>query len=165
MENLKSFLDLLYYIMTIGRLVKISVIFIIFFVLICNYLFHVDVKNKCFLRIKLSLLEMNNTSMKNAIKILKYASPEDYRDLCENVRVIDPSIIPPVGCPGFEGGCFHPKTPKVIYVSTSQRTLSWTASVMVHETCHAIQYRESRPFSEEECYSEGGRILEKITEF
>lgn len=123
--------------------------------------FYIDAKSGCFIKILPSWLEFSNGNIQRAIKTLKHASPEDYSDLCVNVETIDPSV----SCGGWEGGCYHSSKARRIYVSTSQRSLAWTVGVLVHETCHAIQHRESRGFDEQECYKADDRILREIIEF
>jgi len=63
------------------------------------------------------------------------------------------------------GGCFwHNEGNRgwaTIDVST-EHGLIWTVAILVHETCHAIQYHEGRPPGfdlEQECYAEDDRIL------
>jgi hypothetical protein len=41
-------------------------------------------------------------------------------------------------------------------------------AILVHETCHAIQYHEGRPPGfdlEQECYAEDDRILRTLVQF
>lgn len=121
-----------------------------------------DIKNGCYIKIKPAILEFSNTSIKKAIKILKHSSPPDYRDLCKYVKTITPFI----SCGGFEGGCFLQDTPKTIYVSTSNRSLLQTTNILVHETCHAMQFaRGNQGLDESECYAAGDRILQKLVQF
>jgi len=107
-----------------------------------------------------SLLEFNNLSIKRAINVLKYASPQDYQDLCEHVKVIDPNLA----CGGFEGGCYYLNNRQAISINTSNRSLSWTAAIIGHEVCHAIQHKEGRDLNEPECYRKTDEILRKIVE-
>lgn len=119
-----------------------------------------DIKNKCYIKIKPSFLEFSNLNIKRAINVLKYGAPTDYKDLCENVKVIDPNLA----CGGFEGGCYYLNAEKAISISTSNRSLSWTAAVMGHEVCHAMQFNEGRELNEPECYRKTDEILKKLVE-
>ena len=106
-------------------------------------------------------MEFSNSNIKKAILVLKNASPEDYQNLCRYVDTIDPNL----SCGGFEGGCYYGIRSKTIDVSTSRTSLSWTAAVIGHETCHAMQAKEGRPLDETECYKVDSRILKTIVEF
>lgn len=130
---------------------------------IWRYFIYFDWQIRCFIRIQPSFLEFSNLTMQKAIRILKNASPDDYRDLCQYVNVINPNI----SCGGFEGGCYsvYKQNPKMIDVSTSNRSLQWTVGIIVHETCHAKQFQQHRDFGETECYDEDSRIIKAITEF
>ncbi len=129
------------------------------------FFLYVDFSNGCFIKITPSLLEWNNVTMKRALRVLKYAAPDDYRKVCMHVRIINPNI----SCGGFNGGCFHEpyngKEPGKIDVSTSYGSLLWSAGVIVHETCHLMQYKEHRSLDESECYHADDRILRKLTQF
>ncbi len=144
------------------RYKKTFIILFLFVLLFFRYFYYMDIKNGCYLTIEPAILEFNNTSIKKAIKILKYGSPLDYRDLCKYVETITPFM----SCGGFEGGCFMQNTPKTIYVSTTRRSILQTTNVLVHETCHAKQFaRGEKAFNEEECYAEGDRILQNLVKF
>lgn len=125
---------------------------------IYNSFFYIDPTNKCFIKI-LPGIELNTPTIKNAVDVLKNTSVQDYKNLCSHVDTINPNIF---NCGGFEGGCFYPQNPTTIQVGTAHNNLSWTAGVIVHETCHAMQYKEKRPFSEQECYKADDRILRQI---
>lgn len=121
-----------------------------------------DIKNGCYIKISPAILEFSNTNIKKALKILKYGSFSDYRNLCEYVETITPFM----SCGGFEGGCFYQTSPKTIYVSTSNRSVLQTTNVLVHETCHAMQLaRGDKGLNEEECYADGDRILQSLVQF
>ena len=146
-------------------LIKIFVVFLLFSLFIYKYFLYIDVPNKCFVKILPSWIELSNSNIKRSIKILKYGSPEDYRDFCSHVDTINPGIAI-ISCKRFAAGCFtgdkeHPKT---IVVATSKDLIAGTIVVIVHETCHSIQFAENRSFSEEECYAVGDRLMEKIIE-
>lgn len=102
--------------------------------------------------------------IKRAISVVRYASPDDYRNLCAHVNSINPNI----SCGGFQGGCYSQyknHKPKEIDIGTSNRSLQWTVVVVMHETCHAMQFQEGRPLSEGECHAGEGPLLGRITEF
>ena len=147
--------------MTVKRLTKIIIFLAIPLFLIYHYFFYADILQGCYIKIKPAILEFSNLSIKKAIKILKYGSPKDYKNLCDNVRAITP--FP--SCGGFGGGCFDKERAKTIDISTTKRDLIWTAGVIVHETCHVIQNKENRAFDEGECYKAGDAILKHIVEF
>lgn len=145
-------------------LLRFKKTFIILFILsfvYFKYFYYMDIKNGCYIKIKPAILEFSNTSIKKAIKILKYGSPSDYKNLCVYVKTIDPFI----SCGGFEGGCFYTTNPKTISISTSNRSLLQTTNVLVHETCHATQFAHSGTLEEGECYAAGDRILENLVQF
>ncbi len=139
--------------------------FLIFAILVAGvytrYFFYFDVPQNCYISISPSFLEFSNRSVINAINVLKQASYNDYEDLCTNVTKINPNI----SCGGFEGGCFYNRRPKTIDISTSERSLAWTASVIVHETCHVMQFQESRAMSENECDQKMVNTLVNIVEY
>lgn len=148
-----------------SRLLKwgigIAVVLLVYF----HYFRYTDFSGGCYIKLTPSLLEFSNLNIKRSLAVLKQASPTDYKNLCDNVDVINPNF----SCGGFGGGCFsytsaNPK-PRSIDVSTSKNDVAWTVSVLVHETCHAMQNHEGRPLSETECHEEGDRILRGIVQF
>ena len=148
--------------LTYNKLIKIIIVFILMAVCYLKFFYYLDFQNDCCIKIRMSWLEWSNLSIKRALTTLKHGSPEDYKKVCEHVRVINPNYA----CGGFEGGCFYVGAdPYEIHVSTSQRTLAWTIAVIVHETCHAIQFQEGRTLEERECYAADDRILKKLVEF
>lgn len=146
--------------MTVIRLIKYLSFFFLLFLLLFNYLFYLDISNRCFIRIKTSF-EFSNSTIKKALKVLRYASPEDYQTVCQNVDTINTNV----SCGGFGGGCFQHGEEKNIYVSTYRRSLDFTVGVIVHETYHVIQYKEGRPSSETECNIAMNKTLKKVVEF
>jgi len=135
------------------KVFTIFLLILLFFGLIYQFFFYIDIGNSCFVKIIPSItLEFSNSNIKRSIKILKYGSPADYQDFCRLVDTIDANI----DCGGFEGGCY--RGGKRIAVSTAQGTVSWTVAIIVHETCHAMG------FGETECYAAGDRILGTIVE-
>lgn len=142
--------------------IKIIVFLLLVVFVIYKLFFYLDIKNNCYIRINPSLLEFSNLTVKRAIKTLKYASPDDYRNLCDYVKVINPNV----SCGGFGGGCYNWRwNQKSIDISTSQRKLVYTIAVIVHETCHVIQHEESRPFNEDECNQTMDGVIKRIIEF
>lgn len=130
---------------------------------IFNFLFlrYDDWINGCHINIQFSLLEWNNLEIKRAIKFIKTKSPKDYQKVCEYVD--DIALYLP--CSFSAGGCFRDVSPGQIGMHTLPRDKngnpSFTASVIYHETCHAIQKSEGRTSGdrEAECYREGYRFL------
>jgi hypothetical protein len=143
---------------------KIKTAIIILFVLfglVWKYFFYLDPFNGCFIVIYPSWLEFSNTSMKNAIKVLKRTSTDDYQEMCLNVTSINPNI----SCGGFGGGCFYADQPQSIDISTTNRSLAITASIIIHETCHVMQFKEGRGISEPECDQKMAQALGRIVEY
>lgn len=129
-----------------------------------RYFRYDDWRNNCHLAIKPSLLELSAINIKQAIRVLKNAQPEEYARLCAYVDTINPNL----GCGGFGGGCFYTgeMTKKEITISTSrQSSLSATAGIIAHETCHAIQYAQNRPLNEAECYAIDDKVFRELTRF
>ena len=129
-------------------------------VLAARYLIWIDLPGRCVITMRPSLVGYDNTMVKRALETLRHGSPEDYRKVC-----VHPA------CGGFGGGCFwHGEGQKgraTIDVST-EHGLIWTVAIIVHETCHAVQYHEGRPphFNlEDECYSEDDRIMRALVQF
>ena len=131
--------------------------------LIYRYFFYVDFSNYCFVKIKPSITEFSNLNIKRAIKVLKHGSPSDYANFCAHVDTIDPNP----SCGGFGGGCFYSKESRksTIDISTSNRDLVWTAAIIMHETCHVIQYQEGRPLSEDECYHVDDSTIKTLMQY
>ncbi len=147
---------------TYGKIIKIFAVCILLLFIYLRFFYYLDFRNDCHIKIRMSWLEWSNLSIKRALITLKHGAPDDYKKVCEHVRVINPDYA----CGGFQGGCFYPGAdPYEIHVSTSQRTLAWTVGVIVHETCHAIQFQEGRPMNERECYAADDMILKKLVEF
>ena len=132
-----------------------------------RYLVYADVGSGCYIFIRLSFVGDSNTTIKRALETLRHGSPDDYRKVCTHVATINPNP----SCGGFGGGCFwHNKDNRIratIDVST-ENGLIWTVGIIVHETCHAIQFQEGRPPGhdlETECYREDDRILRALVRF
>lgn len=147
-----------------NKIIKTTIAFLAVFALIYKYFLYIDIKNNCYVKIKPSFIELSSSNIKQAIKALKYGAPEEYEKFCSNINTIDPNI----SCGGFQGGCYYSGkiNSKEISISTAnQEFLGWTAAVVAHETCHAIQYEENREMSESECYAIGYKVLKKLVEF
>lgn len=140
--------------------IKIASIFLLLFFFTKDF-YYIDFQNKCYIGIGPSWIEFSNGTIKKAIGTLKTASPKDYEKLCQRVSFVNPNI----SCGGMEGGCFHPERPRTIDISSSHNSFMFSHVVIVHETCHAVQYFEKRPFSEDECYSEGERLLKELVTY
>lgn len=144
------------------RILTAFVLIILCISLFFHFFIYIDFKNGCNIKIIPSLGEWNNLTIKRAIKILKYGSPNDYQNLCKYVNIIDGSV----SCGGWEGGCFSGTYgPKSITVSSAQNTEAMSAGIIAHETCHAIQFDERRSFDETECYTEQNRLLKTIVQY
>jgi len=136
-------------------------------VLATRYLVWLDVANRCVITIRPSLVGYDNRVVKLALETLRHGSPEDYRKVCVHVGTINPNPA----CGGFGGGCFwhtaENRDRASIDVSTEHGVI-WTVGIIVHETCHAIQFHEGRPPNwnlEDECYKEDDRILRALVQF
>lgn len=142
------------------RVVKKLFKFLILFFLVCLIFYHfflyIDIGNKCFIKIKPALVELTNTTMKRGIKYLKKNHFPEYKLLCENVTTINPNI----SCGGFGGGCYssYRSDPGEIDISTTYGNVNNAAKVIIHETCHAVQFKEGRSFDEAECYAKDSII-------
>ena len=131
-----------------------------------QYFYYVDRAHRCFIKIKPSYLEFSTSNIKEAIRILKYAVPEEYEKLCTYVDTIDPNI----SCGGFQGGCYssYNRNVKEIDIGTANDDfLGWTAGVIAHETCHAIQFQEIGfdGFDEGECYAIDNKVMKAVIDF
>jgi hypothetical protein len=141
------------------RIIKIIIIVLLCASVYYKYFFYYDHENGCAIKITPSF-EMSNTTIKNAIEVLKYGSPEEYKNLCTNIDTISTDV----SCGGFGGGCYE-HTPRRITISTSGRKLLITAAIITHETCHAVQDKENRTMDENECYKASDRALDTLAEF
>jgi len=144
------------------KIIKIFILILIVGFFIYKYFLYFDFSNSCYITIKPSFTELSNSNIKQAIKVLKLTSPDEYDKLCSNVKTINPNIA----CGGFGGGCFYHSYEKEISVSTSNNSyLGWTAAIIVHETCHVVQNKEGRAMSELECNTLGNNVLGKIVQY
>ena len=153
--------------MTRRRAAVLGLAAVLVLVVVARYFVWVDLGARCVIGIRPSLVGYDNTTVKRALQTLRHGSPEDYRKICAHVATINPNP----SCGGFGGGCFwHSEGNRgraSIDVST-EHGLIWTVGILVHETCHAIQYHEGRPPGfdlEQECYAEGDRILRALVQF
>lgn len=126
-----------------------------------------DLGARCVIGLRPSLVGYDTGTVKRALATLEHGSPEDYRKGCAHVATINPNP----SCGGFGGGCFwHSEDNRgraSIDVST-EHGLIWTMAIIVHETCHAIQFHEGRPPQfdlEHECYGQDDRILRALGQF
>lgn len=146
------------------KLVKYFMYIIIFCLLIYRYFYYVDFSAGCYIKLKPSLTELSSQNIKQAIKVLKFAAPNEYQKFCSHVKKINPNLA----CGGFGGGCYYHDNleKKEIDISTANSGyLGWTAGVIAHETCHAIQQQEGRDPSEDECYGIGNEVLKMTIKY
>jgi hypothetical protein len=145
------------------KIIVLSSIALIGLLTIYKLFFYIDPPAGCFITFVPSMsLEFNTGNIKQGIRILKQADPEEYRNLCRNVRTINANI----SCGGWQGGCYSTLKRKTIYLATSHNDfLGWTAAVIAHETCHAMQHAENRDLSEVECYQVGYDVLRQIIRY
>ena len=149
------------------RLAVLGVCAFVVVLVVFRYFVWLDLGARCVVGIRPSLVGYDNTTVKRALETLRHGSPEDYGKVCAHVASINPNP----SCGGFGGGCFwHNEGNRgraSIDVST-EHGLIWTVAIIVHETCHAIQYHEGRPPGfdlEQECYAEDDRILRALVQF
>ena len=152
--------------MTVRRLALLAIPLAVLVAIVLRYFVYVDRGEGCFITIRPSYVDFNNATMNRALEILKYASPADYRNVCTHVGTINPNP----SCGGFGGGCFWAHEAQrgghaTIDVSTENGALLWTVAVIVHETCHAMQFDQRRVMSQDECYRENDRILRTLVQF
>ena len=146
------------------RLLKITIFLLLVGLFFYKNFLYYDPSNKCFIKIKPSIIEFSAGNIKEAIKVLKLTVPEEYEKLCANVDKINPNY----SCGGLGGGCYYTKKvpSREIDISTSHGGfLGWTAAVIAHETCHAIQHNEGRPLVEQECYEVDDWVLRNSVEY
>jgi hypothetical protein len=153
--------------MTRRRAVVLGLAALVVLVAVGRLFVWIDAGGRCVIGIRPSLVGYNPTTVKRALDTLRHGSPEDYRKVCAHVGTINPNP----SCGGFGGGCFwHTEANRgraSIDVST-EHGLIWTVAIIVHETCHAIQFHEGRPPGfdlEQECYAEDDRILRALVQF
>jgi hypothetical protein len=136
-------------------------------VVAARYVVWLDPGAGCVIGIRPSLVGYDPTTVKRALDTLRHGSPDDYRRVCTHVATINPNP----SCGGFGGGCFwHSEGNRgraSIDVST-EHGLIWTVAILVHETCHAVQFHEGRPPGfdlEQECYAEDDRIMRTLVRY
>jgi hypothetical protein len=145
---------------------KVIISLLLVLCLIYHWFFYINISNGCFIFFKPSMLfEFNTGNIKEGIFVLKNAVPDEYKKLCTHVNVINANI----SCGGWQGGCYRggPRAnKKEIYISASRdQFVGWTAAVVAHETCHAIQFSQKRDMSESECYEIGDKVLKAAVQF
>jgi len=130
---------------------------------VVSFFYYIDFEEACVIKMKpgvLSLIELNHSNIRKGIKVLKYAEPEIYNGICDNIDVISSDI----GCGGWQGGCHYGKAGKITLSTTKNEFLGWTAAIIVHEYCHDLQIRSGRPISEDECYKFDHDILQSVVD-
>ncbi len=146
------------------KLLKISIFLLLLGGFAYRYFFYIDIPNKCFIKIKPSVLELSTINVKEGIKILKRVTPEEYEKLCKHVKAISPNF----SCGGLGGGCYQYRNleNKEIDISVTRDTfLGQTAAVIAHETCHAIQHQEGRSLNEQECYEVDDQVFRAVVKY
>ncbi len=118
-----------------------------------HFFLYIDIFHGCFITIRPALTELSNTTMKKGVYYLKTNFPQQYQDFCSNVRVINPNISAGTG-----GEYQYLENPDMIAISTAFGKYTDAAKAIIHETCHAMQFKSGRPFSEPECYGKDAII-------
>jgi hypothetical protein len=147
-----------------GKIITLIIFAVIIIAVFFRYFYYVDFKNGCYVKIKPSIFELSSQNIKEAILVLKNAVPGEYEKFCSHVKAINPNMA----CGGFGGGCYYGENlkKKEIDISTANSGyLGWTAAVVAHETCHAIQGQNNKPISEDECYKINNEVLKKVISF
>lgn len=145
--------------MTTGRILAVtSAVGLVIFVVV-KFFFWIDLATPCRITIRPSITELSNLTMKRALGVLRHAMPEEYAKVCTHVGAINPNPV----CGSLGYGCFQ-ATPAnrgraTIDIGTETGSLIMTAAVIVHETCHAIQFHENRQMVEEECQAADERVV------
>ncbi len=140
------------------KILKFIFLFVLFGLFVYHFFIYFDKDNKCFITIIPSYLP-SNLDTKEAIRIIKYATPDNYQKLCTNIEVIDMNP----SCGGFDGGCFRASKPQKIYVGNDQSNPAVGSAIIIHEMCHAMQAREGRYLDEVECYEKSTVFLDSVT--
>lgn len=141
---------------------KITMIFVLISVVFyfTQDLFYFDVFKGCYIFLVPSMhLEFSGSGVKKALEIIKISSPDNYKNICERVNIIDTNIA----CGGMEGGCFDPRNKRTISVTAPSRNITWVAEVIAHEACHAKQAYEGKPGDEGECHIVGLKVMQELT--
>lgn len=140
----------------VKRLLKWVAVILFFIWLFYHFFLYIDIPNRCFITLRPALIEMSNTTIKKGIRYLKSDYPQEYKNFCKNVKTVNPNI----SCGGFGGGCYseYKLNSGVIDISTPYGNWKAAAKVIIHETCHAMQFKEGRPFDETECYAKDAII-------
>ncbi|MDP2684991.1 MAG: hypothetical protein Q8P20_08220 [bacterium] len=145
--------------------IKIFLIILVLALFSYKYFIYYDNETGCFIKLKTAIFEPNTVNVKNAIKTLKYAVPDEYEKLCLNVDTIDPNL----SCGGFQGGCYNSHNGnRLIQIGTANDDfLGWTAAIIAHETCHAIQFQTNgiEGLEESECYAIGDQVMKTLIDY
>ena len=109
-------------------------------------------------------ISYNKIKIKDAVGMIRVTSPEDYKKLCQRVKIIDTGTF----CPPEENiaGCYRPQEKHKIYAKSEYST-AYTSTIIIHELCHALQDSEGRLTAasnpEPECYSKDGAFFSSIS--
>jgi len=134
-------------------LILLIAIIIVFF-LTNNYYF--DIAEGCSI-----IIFPSTTNIKSALKIIKRISPDNHRNICERVSVINTDVA---FTDYFTPGVFDSKKPRTINILTSTpRKITWLAEILAHEACHSMQWYEQRAISEDECHQVGLKVMQEAT--
>lgn len=142
------------------KIVKLLILLGLLIGFLYNKFYYYDPAGNCRILIIPTFLPSNN-STKDILKMIKSGSPDDYLRICQYVSVINKNP----SCGGFDGGCFKPSKPRTIYTGNDQGNIALSGSVIVHETCHAIQAAEGKRINERECYKAGNSYLRAVTKY
>lgn len=142
------------------RFLKLLVIVLLLGAYAYTKFYYFDPENGCKIAIIPTFLP-SNYDTKDILRIIKRGAPDDYMRVCAYVSVINKNP----SCGGFDGGCFQPSKPGMIYIGNDQGNIALAAALVVHETCHAIQGSEQRRLDERECYSQGNAFLTTVTQY
>jgi hypothetical protein len=145
--------------MTTGRILAVATGVGLFVFVVVKFFFWIDLATPCRITIRPSLTELSNLTMKRALGVLQQAMPEEYAKVCTHVAAINPNPV----CGSLGYGCFQTSPANrgraTIDIGTETGSLIMTASVIVHETCHAIQFHENRTLDEAECQAADERVV------
>ena len=139
------------------KIIKISITTIFLVFVLFKVFVYMDLSSGCFIFTIPTYLPTNVSTKKH----IKFASPDDYNTLCSDIRVINKNI----SCGGFDGGCYEKRKPNTIFLGNDQDNLGLSSAIVIHELCHRQQAKDSKSFSELECYKRGGEFLEDIVAY
>ncbi len=138
----------------------LGIIFVLYLIFgFAQNFFYADPSSGCFIRIPPSA-DLNNHKIREAMQLLKIASPSDFSAVCGQITTIDPNI----SCGQFEGGCFQ-GIPGEISVDTSNHTLAMVAQTIVRTACQARQADKKVANDPKTCYQEGYTTLNNLVAY